>query len=72
MFINYEEKFTTEVTMRPVCECGYVFKELSYNKLGNVFYPKICPNCNRNIERFTFYDLSKYVPDKDGVIKLTE
>lgn len=72
MTLDYEEKVTTEVTMRPVCECGYVFKELWYNKFNKKFFPGACPNCNRTIINFTFYDPSKYIPNEDGAIILTD
>ena len=72
MSLDYKEKVTTEVTMRPVCECGHVFKELRYNKSSKMFFPKECPNCNRTIVNITFYDPSKYIPNEDGVIILTD
>ena len=45
------------VSIRPVCECGYVFTDLSCKILGFSimskpifsFNPSICPNCNKPI-----------------------
>lgn len=34
----------------PVCECGYVFKNISYNQKTKIFNPDVCPNCRRIIE----------------------
>ena len=70
--LNYEEKHDVEVKMRPVCECGHVFKELYYNKRNNSFAPRSCPNCNRPIATFTFVDPSKRSPNEDGDISLTD
>lgn len=66
------DKCTTTVTMRPVCECGFVFQELHYNKFRNILAPSSCPNCNRIIETFTFDDLAKRKPDDNGDICICE
>lgn len=59
---------SVEVTMRPVCECGYVFEELHYNRYSKTFAPNVCPNCNRVIGTFKYDDLSKRTSDSDGDI----
>lgn len=66
------KKYTTTVTMRPVCECGYTFEELHYNNRNKRFAPHICPNCKRTIETFTFDDLTKRTPNADGDICICE
>lgn len=50
------------IKMMPVCECGYVFKDLSYTNLGYNerggvigsinyrFSPSCCPNCYKIIK----------------------
>ena len=62
------EGFTAELTMLPVCECGHVFTELSYNHIYKNFSPNICPNCQRWITSLTIRDYSKSRPDCFGDI----
>lgn len=63
---------TLEITMRPVCECGYVFSELSYNRRSNMFAPYICPNCKKPITTLRCIDISKLTYDESGDIKFCE
>lgn len=58
------------VDMRPVCECGYVFEELTYNRDEGTFKPKCCPKCAGWIEQFSYTDLSKRSYDENGNISL--
>lgn len=44
-----KNKYETEISMRPVCECGYVFDKLSYSLVSWVFIPNECPKCGRKI-----------------------
>lgn len=45
---------TVELKLLPVCECGYIFKELTVTESINVgistFFPCHCPNCKKVIE----------------------
>ena len=56
------------VTMRPVCECGYIFQELceSYSEsmeqykkypVFDGFTPSRCPSCNKSIESVISRDM---------------
>lgn len=63
---------TLEITMRPVCECGYVFSELSYNYRSNMFTPHVCPNCKKPITTLRCIDISKLTYDESGDIKFCE
>lgn len=69
---NYEEKQTVEITVRPVCECGHVFKELRYNVHNKTFFPASCPNCIRPIVNLTITDFSKLTPNADGDIEFQD
>ena len=51
----------TEIQIKPVCECGYIFDKIHVTKhvediggqfavMGTTFEPNACPNCNRKIE----------------------
>lgn len=70
--MRIDNKPTVEVAMRPVCECGFVFEELYYNKFNNRFAPSMCPNCKRIIETFRFDDLTKRKSDENGDICICE
>jgi len=51
----------TTLKLLPVCECGYVFRDLELNHTETLcgweylvpFTPSLCPNCNRLIESLT-------------------
>lgn len=59
----YDDDIFTELTLLPVCSCGYVFREGIELKCGvevinnneplkvrtNTFTPSQCPNCKRFI-----------------------
>ena len=44
---------TVHVCLTPVCQCGYVFKELQYNEPEG-FIPSCCPSCGKRIENMYF------------------
>lgn len=67
-----DKKYTVTVSMKPVCECGYIFKVLHYNIRNKVFAPSVCPNCGCAIETFTINDLTKFKPDADNNICICE
>lgn len=74
MGIYIDKRQTTEVKMRPVCECGHVFNKLIYNYMVNMFIPRICPRCHKVIETVRYKDLSKCIlaPDESGDISICE
>ena len=67
----------TNLTMRPVCNCGYIFEDLVLKKirpsiipraLSTQFYsygfdPERCPNCGRKIGSVT----APLINEMDGV-----
>ena len=70
--IPMDDKHSVELTMRPICECGYVFNELRYNTLSHRFAPYVCPKCMRNIDTLSCIDISNLTSDGNGDICICE
>lgn len=68
--MNENKDKVVSVNMRPVCECGYVFTDLSYNRKTGFFNYLCCPKCAGWIEQFSYVDLSQRSYDEDGNISL--
>ena len=48
---------TTDLFMAPVCSCGHIFTNLSYDPETGVFLPCVCPGCNKFVSSVSVRDI---------------